>query len=186
MNRVFRNAFAHALAALLISLLSLAGAQRVGEAAPDFRLVDAEGRLVRLADFRGRPVVLNFWATWCPPCLEELPLFQELSESLNTPGDEANVVFLLLNNNENPELARGFLEAEGIRLRAVLEPDEAQREAYGDLGRTLSVLRDYRVRGMPTTFFIDADGIIRGIKQGLISPGEASELLATIGLDWQP
>ncbi len=173
---------------LVAMLLPLACAQRAGEPAPDFSFVDPQGEVLRLSDFRGTPVVLNFWATWCPPCLEELPLFQRVSNALDE--EEKAVVVILLNNNESPEAAKRYLEEAGIGLLAALDATREQQRRLAAEGvtpdTTLGVMRRYRVRGMPTTFFIDAEGVIQSVKVGLVSPGEASTLLKGIGLDWQP
>jgi cytochrome c biogenesis protein CcmG, thiol:disulfide interchange protein DsbE len=173
---------------LLAAFLAPTQAQRVGEMAPDFTLVDAKGEVVRLADFRGTPVVLNFWATWCPPCLEELPLFQEIAASLSEEG--VRVAFLLLNAGEPPERARRFLKDEGIFLAVAFDATGEERRALAARGieadTTMSAMRDYRVRGMPTTFFIDAEGVLQATKVGMVSAGEMSQYLAALGLAWPP
>lgn len=158
--------------------LSLAHAQGVGTPAPAFRLVDDAGQPIALADVMGEPVVLNVWATWCPPCRAELPLFEQTQAEL-----ASEVTFLLVNNNESAPAATQFLQQEGITLLAAFEPTRAQRNEF-DLDTTRDVVRDYRVRGMPTTFFIDADGIIQAVKVGEVQHAELTELLATIGVTW--
>lgn len=158
--------------------MSVTHAQGVGTAAPAFRLVDASDQPIALADAIGEPVVLNVWATWCPPCRAELPLFEQAQATL-----AGEVTFLLLNNNERAEAAAQFLTEEGITLLAAFEPTRAQRNQF-DLDTTRDVVRDYRVRGMPTTFFIDADGIIQAVKVGEVRQAELTELLATIGVMW--
>lgn len=171
---------------LLALLLPLGTAQRAGEPAPDFTLLGQDGEVVRLADLQGVPVVLNIWATWCAPCIEELPLLQEASQALNA-GEAPRVVFLLVNNNENPDAARRFLLEQNIDLLAGFDAVGAERQALSEpVDATLTVMRRYRVRGMPTTFFIDAQGVIRSIKLGLVTPEELSEHLGGIGVDWQP
>jgi cytochrome c biogenesis protein CcmG, thiol:disulfide interchange protein DsbE len=169
-------------------LLSTASAQHVGDEAPDFSLVDKEGMLVHLSGFRGTPVVLNFWATWCLPCREELPLFQRIGDEVNQDSDVPEVVFLLVNKNETPEAARRFLAELDITLTGAFDAtrDECAQLSGVDLDTSADVLRRYRVRGLPTTLFIDAEGIIRGIKVGELLPFEAPQLLASIGVTWQP
>lgn len=158
---------------------SVAHAQGVGTRAPAFRLADGIGQPLTLVDVLGEPLVLNVWATWCPPCREELPLFEQTQAAL-----AEDVTFLLVNNNESADAAAQFLAQEGISLLAAFEPTRAQRNQF-DLDTTRDVVRDYRVRGMPTTFFIDADGVIQAVKVGAVSRSELSELLVTIGVDWQ-
>lgn len=166
------------LAAFTSIFASVAQAQSVGTTAPTFRLVDASGQPIALADATGEPLVLNVWATWCPPCRAELPLFEQAQATL-----AGEVTFLLLNNNERAEAAVQFLTQESITLLAAFEPTRAQRNQF-DLDTTRDVVRDYRVRGMPTTFFIDADGIIQAVKVGEVRQAEMTELLATIGVMW--
>lgn len=163
---------------LVILLLSgLAAAQRVGEAAPDFNLQDSKGKPVAIGDFMGQPLLLNFWATWCPPCQEELPLFQQVAEQ--TP--ELHV--LLVNAGEGREQAVGYLEANELRLRTAVNAASARPTNAED---TLSVARRYRVRGMPTTYFISAEGVIESIYVGEITTTVLSERLKQIGVSWQP
>ncbi len=177
------------LRTLLLTLLfslAFAAAQGVGSQAPDFLLVDQGGEPVRLSDFAGTPVLLNFWATWCPPCREELPLFQRVAEEVG----EKELQVLLVNNDEGRDRAIQFLEANDIGLETALDATSEQREHLTNEGltpdSTLEVMRRYRARGMPTTIFIDADGIIQGVWVGLITPGKAAELLADIKVSWQP
>ena len=173
---------------------SAAFAQRVGDVAPDFSLVNAAGKRVSLSSFAGTPVVLNFWASWCPPCVEELPLFNRLEGDINSQADRAEgapgVNVLLVNNNEDPEAAASFLDSLGVSLPSGFDATRETREAFRARGEPLDatqdVLKRYRVRGMPTTFFIGADGVIRAVKVGGLTPAEAAESLITIGVTWQP
>ena len=170
----------------LLFSLAFAAAQGVGSQAPDFLLVDQGGEPIRLSDFAGTPILLNFWATWCPPCREELPLFQRVAEEVG----EGELQVLLVNNDEGRDRAIQFLEANNIELETALDATSEQRERFMNESltpdSTLEVMRRYRARGMPTTIFIDADGIIQGVWVGLITPGKAAELLADIKVSWQP
>ncbi len=178
------------LLAVFTFFLGITFAQRVGDAAPDFRLVDAAGEPVSLSSFAGTPVVLNFWASWCPPCVEELPLFDRLEGEINEAEDAPKVKVLLVNNNEDPEAAVSFLENLGVSLPSGFDATRDARETFRAQGETLDttqeVLKRYRVRGMPTTFFIGADGVIRAVTVGGLTPAEAAENLAAIGVSWQP
>ncbi len=224
---------------LSITLLTLSFAQRpkVGGDAQDFTLVDAAGEVISLSDLHGTPIVLNFWATWCVPCREELPFFQTTYEEINgissdsiddaetmdtmstpsesedsdsdttsetttettteaTPEEEVvedqakNIHFVIVNNNEDAQKANKFLEEINISLTALFDASKDERDALADSGtevdKTLDVVKQYRVRGMPTTFYIDADGVIQVIKQGLITPQSMQQDLAKIDIDWQP
>ena len=162
----------------LLVLFSAAFAQ-VGETAPDFALLDRQGQRVTLTD-QGTPTVLNFWATWCLPCLEELPIFQRAGEVL---GEQ--VGFLLVNNSESAEVAEAYLDEQGITLTAGLEPTRAER-AELELDTTADVLRRYRVFGIPTTVFIDAEGVVQSTHAGPLSASELSQRLAELGVSWEP
>ncbi|MEM6430550.1 MAG: TlpA disulfide reductase family protein [Deinococcota bacterium] len=165
----------------LLTTLPAARAQHVGDPAPAFALADVHGQPLRLSDFAGRPLVINVWATWCPPCREELPIFMHAQERLTAQGDDA--LIMLLNNNEAAGTAAAFLEQEQIQLIAAFDPSRQQRDSF-DLDRASDVIRDYRVRGMPTTFFIDATGIIQAIKVGAVTSSELAELLTTIDVTY--
>ena len=123
---------------------------------------------MRLSDFRGRPVVLNWFATWCGPCRAEIPDFQAAYEAL---GGE--VVFLGVNLQESPDDAVGMLDEYGAVYPALLDEE-------GD------VALHYRLPGMPTTFFIDADGVVRAWGAGLIVEETLVEELAKLGVDYAP
>lgn len=114
-------------------------------APPDIAYLRADGDEGMLSDFKGKVVVLNFWATWCAPCVRELPSLDRLAGLL--PGD-AFKVLTLSTDRGGPEKAAAFLEKHGAtRLGADMDPRTK-------LGRALGL------RGMPTTFVIDRDGRI--------------------------
>ena len=180
------------LAIVMLSLFLLSGfalAQKVGSAAPDFTLVNDAGETIGPGDFLGTPYVLNAWATWCVPCVEELPFFQRIHDEVNADSKEPVLNFFLINNNEAATKALPFLRDElEISLPTGVEATKAQINAFKEqdiaIDKTLDVIKQYRIRGMPTTFFIDAEGIIQAIKVGFLTPGETTGLLATIGIDW--
>ena len=142
----------------------------IGERAPDFVLRDARDPSLarRLSDFRGQVVILNWYASWCAPCKNEIPLFLRAQEAL---GDD--LVILGVDYLESPEKAVGILDELGAHYPVVLDADG-------------EVARHYRIPGMPTTFFIDRDGVLRGMKAGEVHEGQLAELLADAGLEWSP
>lgn len=123
--------------------------------APDFTFYDAEGNAFKLSDFRGAPVVLNFWASWCPPCQMEMPDFETQYQEA---GEE--VRFLMVNVTDNQretvEGAAAFIEEKGYTFPVYY--DTAQEGA-----------RTYQAYSIPRTFFIDAEGYLIANALGAIS-----------------
>lgn len=142
----------------------------IGEAAPNFALVDARDTSVvrQLADYRGKAVVINWYASWCGPCKAEIPDFLKAQEAL---GDQ--VVFLGVNFLESQDKAVGILDELGATYPAVLD-------ASG------SVADHYRVAGMPSTFFVDKDGILRAMKTGRVTEEELGKFLTGAGVPYSP
>jgi peroxiredoxin len=126
-----------------------------GDIAPDFLLQNMAGDEERLSDYRGQPVVLNFWATWCAPCRKEMPQFVRAYDDYRDEG----LVIIALNQQESESIIRPFIEDYGVRFPVLIDRD-------GDVGR------EYRTNGYPETFFIDADGIVR---EHFIGPFESSD-----------
>jgi len=134
----------------------------LGYRAPDFALPDLEGQLIALSDFRGKPVLLNFWATWCPPCRKEMPDLQRFYERY---GDQ--VAVLGINWAEKPQEVRAFLERYGVTYPNVLD-------------RQGKVFVLYRLTGIPTSFWIDEEGVLRGVWYGPLRTDEIAENFAKI------
>jgi cytochrome c biogenesis protein CcmG/thiol:disulfide interchange protein DsbE len=125
------------------------GSPLVGRAAPSFKLVSLDGTTIDLAALRGRPVVLNFWASWCIPCRDEAPLLRAAQERYAA----RNVAFLGVVYQDSAASALAFVVRYGITYPSLLDPD----------GRTAL---DYGVFGIPETYFIAADGTIRAKQIG--------------------
>lgn len=125
-------------------------AAEVGAIAPDFELVTLDGESVRLSDFHGKPVILNFWATWCAPCREEMPALEAIWQQYG----EGDVVILGVDQGESVALVERFIrERVGTTFPILMDSDHA----IGD---------SYFVRSLPTTFFIDRNGFIQDIRIG--------------------
>lgn len=135
----------------------------IGTPAPDFALTDLDGNPVRLADLRGRPVIVNFWATWCVPCVEEFPL---LRDAVAKHRDDGLVVVGIVYRDRSVA-AREFMARHEASWPAAMDPDERVARAYG-------------VVGPPETFFIAADGSVAGRHFGLLTAGSLDEKLAAI------
>ena len=148
------------------SATSIEGGSTQGSMAPDFSLRSIDGNNISLVDFRGRPLLLNFWATWCGPCRSEMPYLEEVH------NDEAwsskNLAIIAIDAAETVQTVNQFLRETGLSLTVVIDPDN-------------SVFMDYNVRAIPTTFFIDKDGIIDSVKIGaFFSKEEIEEHLESI------
>lgn len=135
-----------------------------GREAVDFTLPALDGTSVSLADYAGRAVFLNFWATWCVPCVQEMPAFQQFARQ---QGDDGAVV-LAVNFGESPEDIAPFLEGIGVTDLTIL------------LDTDFAVANDYGVGNLPTTYLIDAEGTLRYLKLGEMDLNEMGEYLAAL------
>lgn len=126
-------------------------APQPGYRAPSFSLRTLEGETVSVADLRGRAVILNFWATWCPPCRAEMPAFQRLYARYRDQG----LMVLGVNATSGDDLATVFAFRQQYGLTFPILLDEAGQ-----------VQQRYRVTALPTTFFIDPRGMIRDVVVG--------------------
>ncbi len=134
-----------------------------GALAPDFRLLDLEGEPHRLSEISG-PIVLNFWASWCEPCIEEMPEFEEVSQE-----SAGRVTFIGVNDGESLETAREFAyEVTGVSYLVLLDPTSSMTDG------------PYPLVGRPTTFFIGADGIIKDLWVGILNIKQMRELVAEL------
>jgi cytochrome c biogenesis protein CcmG/thiol:disulfide interchange protein DsbE len=156
---------------LLPSLAQLPSEQEpavaLGRFAPDFALPDFGGQSISLSQWRGQIVLLNFWASWCQPCREEMPLLQATYEAYAQDG----LMVLGVNMGERARRVVGFAEDLGLTFPTLVDEDT-------DVG-TL-----YRVRGAPTTYFIDREGVIRQRYVGPLTPKALGAILS--GADAYP
>ncbi len=123
--------------------------------APDFTVYDADGKAYKLSDMKGKPVVLNFWASWCPPCKAEMPDFDEICKEY-----DGRVTFMMVNltdgTNETVESARGFIHMMEYSFPVYYDTDMDATAKYG-------------IESIPTTFFIDAEGDLIAYYTGAMS-----------------
>lgn len=115
-----------------------------GVPAPDFTLPGLDGQMVRLADFRGKVVLLNIWATWCPPCVEEMPSMEALYQKLKAEGFEILAVSV---DVSGAEAVRPFMEKHRLNFPALTDTDGTVKSLY-------------QTTGVPESFIIDKDGVI--------------------------
>lgn len=132
---------------------------KIGQAAPNFLLQTLDGDMVRLSDLRGRPVFLNFWATWCIFCVSEMPAMQQLS---NRYGDQ--LVVAGINVGESRDQAATFAKQTDIRYLLLLDSDR-------------DVTKAYTIFSMPTTYLIDEDGMIAFVRYGVLTPPEMDDIV---------
>jgi peroxiredoxin len=135
----------------------------VGETAPDFVLKTIGGEEVRLSELRGKPVLLNFWATWCGPCREEMPLIENRFEQYQT-----TLVVLGVSEESIGEIT-SYVTDQGWQFQFLVD----------GAGK---VNNQYRIGAIPATFFIDAEGIIQHIQVGSMSDADIDAGLAKIGV----
>lgn len=130
----------------------------VGMQAPDFTTNNVNGDEVSLSDYRGTKVFLNFWASWCPPCKEEMPAIQKLHKNY----DDIKVV--TVNSGENKEKVLNYLMENNFSFTTLLDNNR-------------KVTTDYLIRGIPSTFVIDKDGIIVDKQRGAITYDKMEEMI---------
>lgn len=134
----------------------------VGEAAPDFALKSAGGENLRLSEYQGEVVMINFWATWCGPCRQEMPLLDELY------GRYQRVGFQLLgvNIDDDSDKAMDMVKELGVSFPVLFDSDK-------------SVSRRYAVEAMPVTILVDRSGTVRHVHHGY-KPGYEEKYLAQV------
>ena len=144
------------LGLILTTVLLVAGcssqAPQGGGLAPDFQLPNLEGQSISLSDFRGEPVLVNFWASWCGPCQYEMPFMQEVYEEWSDRG----LVVLAINKGESLSTVEDFMQSGNYSFPVLLDISQ-------------DVALEYSIWGVPTTFFIDEDGVIQATKIGPFS-----------------
>jgi peroxiredoxin len=145
------HAMPHILLASLLALLSFTarGAVQAEAAAPDFTLRTLGGAPLRLGEQRGRVVLVNFWASWCGPCRQEMPQLNRLHDAYRSAG----LVLLGVNVDDDPQRAAEVAQRQGIRFPVLLDSDKA-------------VVRRWDLGSMPATVLIDRDGRVRHLHRG--------------------
>jgi peroxiredoxin len=122
---------------------------REGFTAPDLTLQTLDGETVTLSELRGQAVLINFWASWCPPCRNEMPAIQQVYEEYRDEGFSV----LAVNSQEQETRVAAFAESLGLTFPILIDRDGAVFDAY-------------QVAALPTTFFVDRAGVIRGVTTG--------------------
>jgi thiol-disulfide isomerase/thioredoxin len=145
------------------SLAGGRGSVATGEVAPDFEYTTADGATAKLSDLRGRAVIINFWATWCGPCRQEMPDLQAAADSSG-----GSVVVLGVNKLETVEMIAPFSREIGVRFLLVANPEGDISERYG-------------VRNLPTSYFVRPDGTIGDWRLGAMDAAMIQESIQRLG-----
>ncbi len=144
---------------------NLETAPEKGALAPDFVLKNIDGEVVRLSDFRGQPVLINLWATWCGPCRLEMPAFQERFLMFKEDG----FIVLAVDFDESAEDVAAFRDEFGLTFELLLDPGAEVQQLY-------------RNRTYPSSFFVDREGVIQVQHIGVMTEGQLDGYLAELGL----
>ncbi len=139
-------------------------APQVNAPAPDFELENLTGEITHLSNYQGKVVVLNFWATWCGPCTDEMPFFQEIYENY-----ASEIAVLAVNNQETVDKVSPFVEELGLTYEILMDNDGG-------------VATQYQVIGFPTTYFIDPNGIIKYLHVGVLTEEQLDGYLNLLGV----
>jgi thiol-disulfide isomerase/thioredoxin len=138
---------------------------QAGKTAPEFELDSLEGSRVSLSDFTGHPILINYWATWCPPCREELPLIQDRLDRYSP-----DLVVLTINAGEDPETVQNYIQQKAFTFHVLLDPEWKAEALYG-------------IYAYPTSVFIDREGLIQARYVGGMSADILDEYLDLIGVN---
>ena len=117
---------------------------KIGKPAPNFTISDTKGKMWTLSELRGQVVFVNIWATWCPPCVKEMPAMQELNSSL--PPDKFKMLAILF--NDAPAMAENLVAKLNLTFPILIDPQNMAARSYG-------------LTGVPETFIIDKQGVLR-------------------------
>lgn len=145
------------LAIFTIQIFRSSGSVGLGKTAPQFTLQDLAGREVSLEDYRGKIVILDFWATWCGPCRRTMPILEEIQAEYN-----GKMSVLAINLRESKDAVRDYILAQGLDATVLLDRDGSVGKQYG-------------AAAIPMQFLVDQNGIVRDVLTGF-SPGMRSRI----------
>lgn len=136
----------------------------VGDVAPDFALQTLAGKTVHLSDFRGKPVIVNFWTTWCPPCKREIPDIEKFYKDYHS---EVGLLAVHLTSQDTVENAKSFIGDHRLTFPVVLDKEQ-------------KVLNEYHIQTIPTSYIIDRHGVIRKKVIGPMTYKQMVEITASL------
>ena len=151
MNRTGFFNLKQAVLAFCVSLFLLTGVQAEAEMAPNFTLKSRSGKNIKLSEYRGQVVLVNFWASWCGPCRQEMPILEKLYKKYSSLG----FVVLGVNVDDKPAQAESLLKLIDVSFPVLFDTDKKISEKY-------------KVTAMPSSFFVDRDGMIRSEHKGYL------------------
>lgn len=144
-----------------MEVVSNESSQQDGEA---LKWISLEGETLSFSDFEGKPLLVNFWATWCPPCLAEMPLIQDYADQYR-----GQLVVLAINAGEDEAVVRDFVTQQNLELTFLLDP-------------TNSAAKYFRVYGFPTSLFFDEDGVLQSTHIGELNDALLQKYLLKNGI----
>lgn len=149
MNKLFRLAAASILIIVILALAACSGGSgpgvQIGSPAPDFTLRDLNGQSISLSNFLGKAVLINFWSTTCPPCVEEMPYFEALHQDWENRND---IVLITVNMGEDSTRVKNFIQSKNYTFPVLLDG-------------SFEAAQKYRVQYTPTTVLIGKDGTVK-------------------------
>lgn len=144
-------------------LLSGCSALGFSQQAKDFTLPDINGDMISLSDYQGENIYLNFWASWCEPCNDEMPAIEEIYQEYNNKG----IVLLTINTGEDRATVEEYMKTNGYTFPVLLDLE-------------MDVARQYKTASIPVSFFINKEGKIVITKEGLMSEEEMRDAIAKL------
>ncbi|MDP7980638.1 TlpA family protein disulfide reductase [Bacillus sp. WLY-B-L8] len=139
----------------------------IGKVAPEFELSKLDGTKVKLSDLKGKKVIVNFWATWCGPCQQEMPDMQEFYSKYQKDVEILAVNYTVSEGTDGKEKVRKFAEAKGITFPVLLDTD-------------IKVTTTYKVITIPTSYFVDTNGVIQDKFIGPMTVQEMEKRVANL------
>lgn len=156
------------LCAVLSALPLSAAPLKVGDKAPDFTLTLPDGTKKTLADYKGKTLLLHFWATWCPPCRAELPELEPLAVKANAQKD-GKLAFLAVCISDTEKSRASFMKSESLSFEGGLDQDAV-------------IARDYTLQAIPTSVLISPDGIVKMFNVGMLSGKQIARITDEYGV----
>jgi len=157
-----KNRFFSVIAALVLATTAAASGNLTGQQAPDFALKSSTGENLRLSEYRGDVVMINFWATWCGPCRQEMPLLDELHSRYERVGFK----LLGVNIDDDPRRAMQMIDELGVTFPVLFDSSK-------------DVSKLYEVNAMPVTVIVDREGNVRHVHHGY-KPGYEEKYLTEV------